>query len=57
MEQISRFAFLIDSRIKSTFFFGKDVKKYLFNFLSFISLLGKLDKLISKSEFSSDIGI
>ena len=47
----------MDSIIRSTFFFGKDVKKYLLKFLFFISFLGKLDKLISKSEFSNEIGI
>ena len=56
-EHISRFAFLIESRIISTFFFGIDVKKYFLKYLLFIFCLGKLVNLISKSELSNDIGI
>ena len=41
----------------STFFFGKDVKKYLLKFFFLYSLFGKSVSLISKSEFSKDIGI
>ena len=55
--QISKFAFFIDSIIISTFFLGKDVRKYLFSFLFLKTFLGKLVKLISKSEFSKDMGI
>ena len=41
----------------STFFFGMEVKKYLLKNLFFFFCLGKLVSLISKSEFSKDIGI
>ena len=56
-EHILRFAYLIDSRIMSTFFLGIDVKKYLLKNLFFFFCWGKLVKLTSKSEFSKDIGI
>ena len=41
----------------SKFFLGIDVKKYLLKNLFFFFCLGKLVSLISKSEFSKDIGI
>ena len=57
IEQISKSAFFIESIIISTFFFGKDVKKYLLQVFFLNSFLGRFVKLISKSEFSKDIGI
>ena len=57
IEHICRFAFLIESSKISKFFLGIEVKKYLLKILFLNSFLGRLVKLISKSEFSRDIGI